>query len=148
MKIKFDLKATVLRPITGKLKTSVSLVRTIAGLRLPVSCLLINGVNVGSCNYDDLCKFVQNLSYNPELKFVFTSLFETFFDLDETNTPICPIKTEIQKTEFSNIIDIPDFSKTPLSLFMSGDYNMTVSIREENSDRNVGCWSFVYTMIK
>ena len=146
MKIKFDLKANILRPITGKLKTSVSLVRTIAGLRLPVSCLLINGVYIGSCNYDDLCKFVQTLSSNSDVKLVFTSLFQTFFDVDETNTPICPIRTEIQTTEFSNTIDLPDFSKTALSLFMSGDYNMTVSVREENSNNNVGCWSFVYTM--
>ena len=124
------MNANVLRPITGKLKTSVSLVRTVATLKLPVSCYLVNGIYVGSCNYDDLCSFAQALSYNPQVSFVFTSLFQSFFNVDSTNVPTCPVSTSVGPQVFDEIIDVPDFSKTALNFLMSGDYNLTVTIRE------------------
>ena len=148
MSIKFSLNANLVRPISGKLKTSVKLMRTIAGLNLEVGCFLINGVYIGSCNYTDLCEFVRTLSTKSEVNFVFTSLFQTFFDFDNSNHPICPIKAEVQETSFVNTINLPSVSNTALSFLMSGDYNLTVSILEENSGRNVGCWWFVYTMKK
>ena len=140
------MNANVVRPITGKLKTNVSLIRTVAGLTLPVKCTIFNGVSVGSCYYDDLCEFVRTLSTKTEVSFVVTSLFQTFFDFGN-NKSICPIKAEIQEASFENTVDLPDVSNTALSFLMSGDFNLTVSVLEETG-RNVGCWWLVYTMKK
>jgi hypothetical protein len=143
MKIKFELKANLLRQIKGPLKTSVSMNRMIASMNLPVKCYLINGVYVGSCQYDDLCTFVRALATKPEVKYVLTSLFKSFFDFDD-DTLRCPIESKLDPVNISQDIDLPDFSKTALSVFMSGDYKVNVEIND--SIGSVGCWTFFYTI--
>lgn len=137
------MNANVARPITGKLTTNVTMIRTVAGLTLPVRCTILSGISVGSCIYDDLCEFVRTLSTRPDMNFVYTSLFQTFFD-----NSMCPIKAEIQERNFEDIIDLPDPSTSIAGFIMTGDFNLTVSVREGNTGRNVGCWWIAYTMMK
>ena len=40
--------------------TTIDIIRTIAGLALPVRCVLVQGLYVGSCSYTDLCKNLIN----------------------------------------------------------------------------------------
>ena len=61
---------------------------------------------------------------------------------------MCPIKAEIQERNFEDIIDLPDPSTSIAGFIMTGDFNLTVSVREGNTGRNVGCWWIAYTMMK
>lgn len=119
--------------------------RLIAGHRLPIKCLLINGVYVGSCVYEDLCETARLLTQKPETKFVFTSLLKSFF-VFKGDEILCPVKSLTQSVNFVEKIHVPDFSKTPLSLFMVGDYDIKIELTDEEG--NVGCWNFLYTMKK
>ncbi|CAF1153810.1 unnamed protein product [Adineta steineri] len=55
-----DISAT--EPIRGVIKADVKLIRTVSGIKLPVSCYIVEGEQVGSCNYPDLCALMQRLT--------------------------------------------------------------------------------------
>ncbi|CAF0872980.1 unnamed protein product [Adineta ricciae] len=61
------LRANLKRPIQ-KIRTVLKIVRTVSGITLPVKCYKIDGVEVGSCDYADLCVVLQTMlpSFRPE----------------------------------------------------------------------------------
>ena len=63
-KISFSIAAT--ENIKGVIKADVNIVRTVSGIKLPVRCYIVQGENVGSCSYPDLCNLMKRLvSYGP-----------------------------------------------------------------------------------
>ena len=52
------MKASSLREISGSLPATIDIIRTVAGLALPVRCTIVQGFSVGSCSYNDVCKDV------------------------------------------------------------------------------------------
>jgi hypothetical protein len=64
---KWTFKVNLKRPVDGPLKSDIRIVRTIAGLDLPIKCWLVLGEQVGSCVYNDLCEsilYILNLNKN------------------------------------------------------------------------------------
>ncbi|CAF1131861.1 unnamed protein product [Adineta steineri] len=60
-------KAYLKRPIQ-KIRVVLKIVRTVAGIALPIKCYKVDGVSVGSCDYEDLCLVLKSLlpSFKPE----------------------------------------------------------------------------------
>ena len=57
-------------PIDSRLetiRTVLNIVRTVSGIALPIKCYKVNGVEVGSCDYKDLCLVLKTLlpSFGP-----------------------------------------------------------------------------------
>ncbi|UJR36792.1 hypothetical protein I4U23_029505 [Adineta vaga] len=61
------LRANLIRPIK-KIRTILKIVRKVSGITLPVKCYKVDGVEVGSCDYADLCLVLQTMlpSFKPE----------------------------------------------------------------------------------
>ena len=51
-----DVMAESFRAVSGNLPTSIEMIRTVAGLALPVRCNLFVPDGFGSCSYPDICK--------------------------------------------------------------------------------------------
>ena len=47
--------------IQGVVKLNLNIVRTVSGIKLPVRCYVVNGEQVGSCSYPDLCTLAKRL---------------------------------------------------------------------------------------
>ncbi|KAI3379734.1 hypothetical protein SNEBB_004387 [Seison nebaliae] len=128
------------RPLSGVISLHVNVVRTIAGLSVPIGCFHIDGKPVGSCVYPDVCDFMQRI-----------------FKLYPNNCPdnlkeygidcSCPLTGSstgvIDTQEFST--EIPKFGKI-LSWLASGHYNVTAMARNE-FDEEIACLQIGVNMI-
>lgn len=137
MNIILDIKNR--QEIRGQVKADLNIIRTIAGLSLPVRCTLVNGQYFGSCVYDDLCAFMKgylNFDENncPE------SFIENGFDCR------CPFNLPITELNFDNVLDLPDFSTTIFSFLASGNFDVT--IKGSIGTTNVLCLNMKFTMMK
>jgi hypothetical protein len=60
--ITVDYEVTVLQNIEGRLPVTVDIIRTVAGLSLPVRCTNFQGIYFGSCTQYDFClNIFQNI---------------------------------------------------------------------------------------
>ena len=50
-----------MRSVSGPLKTSLNIVRSVNGIKLPIRCYIAQGINVGSCTYADICLFLKQV---------------------------------------------------------------------------------------
>jgi hypothetical protein len=117
--------------IKGLVKTDVNIIRAVGGLPLKVNCYRVNGTDVGSCVFPDLCAYIK-----------------TIFKIDETNCPqnlidndilcTCPFNLPIRDVNINQSFDLPNLStfssifhvEHPLqifpSLFVTGDFDVTM----------------------
>jgi len=58
-KISFAIAAT--EHIKGIIKADLKIVRTVSGIKLPINCYKVEGENIGSCVYTDLCALMKRL---------------------------------------------------------------------------------------
>lgn len=132
----------ITRAISGKVKTSMNIVRSIVGLTLPFRCFYIDTIGyIGSCDYDDICEW-------------FTGLI----GYDGTNCPAggaqfgidcsCPFNIPAQSVDVDSTMDIPDFSSLAGGLlsFLNGDYTITVNASDDNGF--LGCLNTKITLKK
>ena len=62
--INWKFSAYFNRATQGPLRAKVKIVRKIVGINLPIRCFIVNGSQVGSCDFPDLCKgllYIMNL---------------------------------------------------------------------------------------
>jgi len=61
-----SFKANLKRPIKT-IRTVLNIVRAVSGINLPIKCYKVSGVEVGSCDYKDLCLVLKTMlpSFNP-----------------------------------------------------------------------------------
>jgi hypothetical protein len=110
-------------------------------LALPINCLLVQGVYVGSCTYNDLCKDV----------------LQGIAEFDETNCPAeladwgidcnCPFNVPAQTVDGSITGDIPDLATTVISFMANGDFDIRATINNA-SNQHVACFRFLLTVQK
>ena len=120
--ITVDTKAEILKAITGKIPGSLNIIRTIAGLALPIRCTLWQGFSMGSCTYSDICK----------------DFFQDIYNMNQSNCPpefaewgiycTCPFKIPAQSFEGSPQFQIQDLSTTTLSFLAPGDFDVTINL--------------------
>ncbi len=146
-----DFKASILQHLRGRLPTTVDVIRSVLGLALPIRCLYIQGIPVGSCSYSDFCtSLVQDLcemntsNCSPEL---------ASFGIDCN----CPLDIPIQTVEGSYTFELPDMSMYDilcplfflpgLSFLSTGDFDVKININDA-SNQHVGCFRFLFTFVK
>ncbi|CAF0878512.1 unnamed protein product [Rotaria sordida] len=88
-------------PIQGVIKMTLDIVRKVSGIPLPVRCYIVQGEQVGSCTYPDMCALMQRL-----------------FKHDATNCPAqlspygidctCPVKVNKNDLDIEMDLDIPE----------------------------------------
>ena len=138
-----DIRAQTLNPIQGRISAQFDIIRTVAGLPLPVRCYYNSGSNFpfGSCSYADLCKdYMQDfweinaLNCPPEL---------ADFGIDCN----CPFNIPAQTDDVSFDIDIPDISTSTYSFLASGDFDVKVVLNNA-ANQHIACFRFLFTMMK
>jgi hypothetical protein len=114
---------------------NVNIIRTVAGLALPIRCYFFNGDYFGSCNYNDLCRAWEHFLFLMETPFINRSLVKN---------SICPFDTPaiLKVTTYS--YDLPNMSTSVLSFISSGDFDIT--LRASDSAGFFGCIKVKLTM--
>jgi hypothetical protein len=136
-----DIRVSTLERITGKLPTSINMVRTVAGLALGVSCTQHAFGFFGSCSYADFCKDIMQdrLEFFPEN--CPPELLPLGIDCN------CPFNIPAQTIDETFEYDIPDYSITAASFLATGDFDVKVIINNA-SNQHVACLRFLYTMMR
>ncbi len=104
---------------------SLNIIRTVSGITLPVRCYIVNGQNVGSCTYPDLCKFLQDTvtEFKPDI--CPPSFLDYGIDCK------CPFDIKPQRIEIQrHPLDLPDATQTAATFLASGNFNITVIVTE------------------
>jgi hypothetical protein len=132
-----------LERIEGNLPTSIEIIRTVAGLSLPVRCSIVQGGAVGSCSYTDLCRGIVDNEY--------------VFNITPSNCPLgfsdwgidcnCPFKFDPRTVDREFNFDLPDLSYTVINFLANGDMDMKVSINNAQN-QHIACFRFLFTMMK
>ncbi len=125
------------------MRVSLNIIRTVSGITLPVRCYIVNGVNVGSCTYPDLCEFLQSIL--------------TEFGPDNCPAPLvqvgidctCPFKLPPQRIDVVDLpLNLPDATQTAATFLASGNFNLTVLVNEVDASAPVpyGCGNALFTV--
>ena len=104
-------------------------------------CIIVQGLNIGSCTYTDLCKNVlndiagfDNTNCPPELK---------EWGIDCT----CPLNVAARTVNGTLDFYIPDLSASIVSFFGNGDFDITAKVND-NRGQHVACFRFLLTIVK
>lgn len=96
------------RAIKGNVRSDVKILRTVTGVTLPVSCYLVNGNQVGSCVYNDLCGLLNSvLGYNE------SNCPQNLID-NNINCK-CPFDIPARSLSIDTKADLPDASTTSVT---------------------------------
>ncbi|UJR38041.1 hypothetical protein I4U23_030723 [Adineta vaga] len=138
----FSFNAILKRPVKT-VKVSLDIIRSVNGIKLPVKCYIVNGQNVGSCTYPDLCAFLQGIltEFSPEN--CPAALAE--YGIDCT----CPFDIKPQTINLiDHPIDLPDATQTAATFLASGNFNMTVTVSEvdPSAPAPYGCGKVAFTV--
>ena len=126
-------ETSFLRQISGRLPTTISIIRTVAGFALPVRCTIVQGVSIGSCSYIDLCQdFMQDA---------------LGFLLDHGIDFNCPFDIPVKSVETSFDHEIPDLSTSIVPFLASGDFDVTITVNN-SSNQHIACMRLKYTIQK
>jgi hypothetical protein len=135
------LKGEGVRAVSGKLPTSLNIIRAVAGLSLPVRCTVVQGVSVGSCSYADACKdILQDIAeITPE-------------DCPADLIPLgidcnCPFNIPTQVVDGSIEFAVSDLSTSIVSFLASGDFDVTARVNQANGV-HVACLNLKFTVKK
>ncbi|CAF1033534.1 unnamed protein product [Didymodactylos carnosus] len=58
--IQLSFAAILETDIKGVVKFDLKIIRTVSGIKLPIKCYTVNGRNIGSCSYADLCYSIKD----------------------------------------------------------------------------------------
>jgi hypothetical protein len=129
-----------LKPINGKLPATVNMIRTVAGLALPVTCYFVQGIYIGSCTHYDFCE----------------EIFQNFWGVIPSNCPpefedygipcSCPFNIPDVTIEENLLFEIADLSTSNISFMASGDFDLKVVFSSGN--QHIGCFRFLFTIQK
>ena len=128
--------------MSGKLPTTLNIIRTVTGLALPVRCTVARpGINVGSCSYTDICKDVMQDIANVTSVNCPPKLAEWGIDCN------CPFNLPVQKIDGSLDFQISDLSTSIVSFLVSGDFDVTATVNNA-ANQHVACLRLKFTMQK
>ena len=109
------------------------MIRTVAGLVLPVRCSNGFGLTIGSCSYNDFCKdFLEPVN----------GLLVSW----ETDNS-CPFDFPIKSIDRSFSFEIYDLSTTVFSFLAARVFDVTISVNT-TSNQHIACFRFKYTIQK
>merc|ERR1712127_779281 len=113
------LTASNRREIKGAVKSKVTINRAVSGLSLAIRCYLVDGNQVGSCTYDDLCGLLNGvLSLTPD------NCPQNLID-NGINCK-CPFDVPERDLEIDTNFQLPDADSTPISWIGTGDFEAKI----------------------
>jgi hypothetical protein len=104
---------------------------------------MVNGQNVGSCTYPDLCVFLQSILTEFQPDNCPESLAQYGIDCR------CPFNIQPQKLNIiDHPLDVPDASQTAATFLASGNFNMTVVVTETDpsAPKPYACANVLFTV--
>ena len=139
--MKLIFSASSNQPIKGLVNLNLNITRIVAGLTLPVRCILAAGHYIGSCNYTDMCVFLNNFfDYFNENK------CPQFF-IDNGFGCKCPFDLPTGDLNlYDTVLNLPDFSSTVFSFLSSGNFDFSIKTRSSLGD--MLCLNMKFTMKK
>jgi hypothetical protein len=112
----------------------------VAGLALPINCLLVQGSFLGSCTHLDFCE----------------DIFQNFWGVIPTNCPpefqdygipcSCPFYIPDVTIDGELLFEIGDLTTTVFSFMASGDFDLKVVFG--NVNQHIGCFRFLFAIKK
>jgi len=113
------LTASNRREIKGAVKSKVTIKRAVSGLSLAIRCYLVNGNQVGSCSYPDLCQLLNSvLSLTPE------NCPQNL--IDNSINCKCPWNLPKRSLDINSKFNLPDAETTPISWIGTGDFETKI----------------------
>ncbi len=131
----------MLENIQGRLPVTVDIIRSVAGLALPVRCTIVQGIYVGSCTHYDFCSNLLQLNWGFNTSNCPEELVMLGIDCD------CPFNIPYQHAERQFDMEIVDLSTTVISFMANGDFDFKYNINNA-SNQHVACFRFLFTMAK
>ncbi|CAF0822523.1 unnamed protein product [Brachionus calyciflorus] len=119
----FILSGKSIRDIRGAVRSDIQIKRTVNGITLPITCYLVNGNQVGSCVYPDLCLLLKSV-----LGYEQSNCPQNLIDNDIDCT--CPFKIPKRSLDISTVADLPDASTTPIQWIGSGAFDVTIKAND------------------
>ena len=112
------------RNINGIVKSSFNIIRTVAGLSIPVRCFLVDNTFIGSCTYNDTCTtWINTTGWNPNNC---PAIF-----LNAGINCRCPFNLPAGPLDETFSIEIQDLSQNLILSFMaSGDFDVKLSMSD------------------
>jgi hypothetical protein len=125
------------QPISGLIKSDITIYRSIAGLKLKVSCYLVDGNYVGSCVNTDFCQVLKrSLNFSVEN----CPPFLVNNSLDCT----CPFSLPTRLIDINTSFDVRDLSTSLVSWLASGDYDFDIKLTQGTT--SILCLSIKFSM--
>jgi hypothetical protein len=122
-----NFQGELLRDLNGLVNADLKISRSVGSITLPIRCYTTQGFQVGSCSYNDACKFLTDVvpQYFNRQRCP-SELLKFGFDCT------CPMKARGGNGDILEFkdkdLDIPDASKTLVSFLASGDFALNVKI--------------------
>ena len=110
--------------IIGVIKSDLNIVRTVSGIKLKISCYLVNGNYVGSCVKNDFCQVIKwRLGFSPENC--------PDFLLNNGIDCTCPFNIPAGLIDINTNFDLPDISTTTLPTWLGrGDFDVDLKLTQ------------------
>ncbi len=125
------------QPISGPIKSDITIYRSVAGLKLKILCYLIDGNYVGGCVHTDFCQALKR-----RLNFSAENCPE--FLLDNSIGCACPFNLPARLMDIKTDFDLPDFSMTTLAWFTSGDFDVDLKLTQGTN--SILCMNIKFSM--
>jgi hypothetical protein len=113
------LKQNTIISLIETIRTVLKIVRTVSGINLPVRCYKVEGVDVGSCDYKDLCLVLKAMlpKFQPET----CPLPMLQYGIDCN----CPFNIPAgQLNIIRERLELPDASSSIANFMASGDFSI------------------------
>jgi hypothetical protein len=133
----FVFSAQNSQTIMGPIKSDITIFRTVSGLKLKISCYLVDGNYVGSCVNSDFCQVLKR-----RLDFTAENCPECL--LDNSIDCACPFDIAAGLIDIKTLFDLPDFSTTPMSWMGSGDFDVDLKLTQGTN--SILCMNIKFSM--
>ena len=119
----FIFSAQNRQSIKGPIKSDIIIFRTVSGLKLKISCYLVDGNYVGSCVNSDFCQVLKR-----RLNFSVENCPDYLFD--NSIDCACPFNLPARLMDINTAFDLPDFSTTPIAWLGIGDFDLDIKLTQ------------------
>ncbi len=133
----FVFSAQNSQSIIGPIRSNITIYRTVSGLKLKISCYLVDGNYVGSCVYNDFCEVLKR-------RLNFSADNCPPFLIDNSIDCSCPFDIPGGLIDINTVLELPDYSMTPMSWMGSGDFDVGFQLTQGTN--SILCMNIKFSM--
>lgn len=116
----------ILYSLLETIKTTLKINRSVSGINLPIRCYKVDGIEVGSCTYADLCLVLKTMlpSFKPDT----CPKPMAQYGIDCT----CPFNIPAGQLSISRErIELPDAKSSIANFMASGDFSIQLDAHDD-----------------